>query len=589
MANLTVMLNRAVAAYNKGQLNEAEQLCQRIIAIKRNFFDALHLVAVVQSRLGKKDEALASYDRALKVRPDYAEALSNRGLTLQELKRFEEALASYERALKVRPDYAEALSNRGNTLNELNRFEEALASYDGALKVRPDLAEALFNRGVTLGELKRFEEALASYDRALKVRPDYAEALSNRGVTLQELKRFEEALASYDRALKVRPDFADALSNRGVTLQDLKRFEEALASYDRALKVRPDYAEALSSRGVTLRELNRFEEALTSYDSALKVRPDFADALYNRGLIRLLVGQYKDGWADHEWRWETTFFPSKRPKINVPIWQGEDLSGRHLLVFSEQGLGDVIQFTRYLPLLVERKCKVTFFAPVQLKRLLKLSFQSIEIVSELEGIHGIDFQVALMSLPHRFNTEPLSIPNKVPYLKIEPHLETRWKDRIGTQSFKIGIAWSGRPTHKNDHNRSINLSLFLPLLDAQATFVSLQTDIRPNDAALLKEQKNILNFGEELKDFSDTAAIISNLDLVISIDTSVAHLAGALGKPIWVLLPFIPDWRWLLDREDSPWYPTARLFRQNGTRVWDTVIARVSTALHDFVQTRPAL
>src|SRR3974390_1100314 len=439
MANLTVILNRAVAAYNKGQLNEAEQLCQRIIPINRNLFDALHLVAVVQSRLGKKDEALASYDRAL------------------------------------------------------------------------------------------------------KVRPDYAEALSNRGVTLHELKRFEEALASYDRALKVRPDVADPLSNRGVTLHELKRFEEALASYDRALKVRPDYAEALSSRGVTLRELNRFEEALTSYDSALKVRPDFADALYNRGLIRLLVGQYKDGWADHEWRWETTFFPSKRPKINVPIWQGEDLSGRHLLVFSEQGLGDVIQFTRYLPLLVERKCKVTFFAPVQLKRLLKLSFQPIEVVSELEGIHDIDFQVALMSLPHRFNTEPLSIPNKVPYLKIEPHLETRWKDRIGTQSFKIGIAWSGNPTHKNDHNRSINLSLFLPLLDAQATFVSLQTDIRPNDAALLKEQENILNLGEELKDFSDTAAIISNLDLVISIDTSVAHLAGALGKPIWVLLPFIPD------------------------------------------------
>src|SRR3974390_2694927 len=521
MANLTVILNRAVAAYNKGQLNEAEQLCQRIIPINRNLFDALHLVAVVQSRLGKKDEALASYDRALKVRPDYAEALSN--------------------------------------------------------------------RGVTLHELKRFEEALASYDRALKVRPDVADPLSNRGVTLHELKRFEEALASYDRALKVRPDVADPLSNRGVTLHELKRFEEALASYDRALKVRPDYAEALSSRGVTLRELNRFEEALTSYDSALKVRPDFADALYNRGLIRLLVGQYKDGWADHEWRWETTFFPSKRPKINVPIWQGEDLSGRHLLVFSEQGFGDMIQFAIYLPLLVERKCKVTFFAPAQLKRLFKLSFQSIEIVSELEGIHGIDFQVALMSLPHRFNTEPLSIPNKVPYLKIEPHLETRWKDRIGTQSFKIGIAWSGNPTHKNDHNRSINLSLFLPLLDAQATFVSLKTDIRPNDAALLKEQKNILNFGEELKDFSDTAAIISNLDLVISVDTSVAHLAGALGKPIWVLLPFVPDWRWLLDREDSPWYPTARLFRQNGTRVWDTVIARVSTALHDFVQTRPAL
>ena len=519
MANLTLMFNRAVAVYNTGRLIEAEQLCQRIIATKRNFFDALHLLATIQSRLGRKDEALASYDRALKVRPDHADALYNCGLTLHQLKRFEEALAKYDRALEARPDYADALLNRGCALYELGRFEEALANYDRALKVRPDHAETLYNYGLALRQSKRFEDALASFDRALKVRPDYADALYDRGNVLHQLKRFEEALASYDRALKVRPDYAGVYLNRAIT--------------------------------------------------------------------RLLIGQYNEAWTDYEWRWKTTDLLSKRPRIAVPAWQGEDLSGRHLLVFSEQGLGDTIQFARYLPLLVERKCKVIFFTYAQLASLFQSSFQSIKIVSELDGIHGIDFQVALMSLPHWFNTEPMSIPKNVPYLKVEPSLETSWKDRIDTPGFKIGIAWSGSPTYKDDHDRSINLSSLLPLLDIQATFVSLQKDVRPNDAALLKEQKNILCFGEDLKDFSDTAALISHLDLVISVDTSVAHLAGALGKPIWVLLPFIPDWRWLLEREDSPWYPTARLFRQNDTRVWDDTITRVHSALRELVQNHP--
>ena len=244
--NLSQALSRAIAAYNAGQLVEAEQLCQQIINTKRDLFDALHLLAVVQSRLGKKDTALASYDRALALRPDSAEVLFNRSSTLFALKRFAEALASYDRALKVRPDYAEALCNRGLTLHELKRFAEALVSYDRALKVRPDYADALSNRGVTLHELKRFDEALASYDRARMLRPDSAETLSNRGNTLKELKWFEEALASYNSALALRPDYADALSNRGAALRELKRFEEALASYDRALEVKPDHARAFN-------------------------------------------------------------------------------------------------------------------------------------------------------------------------------------------------------------------------------------------------------------------------------------------------------------------------------------------------------
>jgi predicted O-linked N-acetylglucosamine transferase (SPINDLY family) len=271
-----------------------------MINAKRDLFDALYFLAVVQRKLGKKDAALVSYDRALTMRPDFAEALYRRGNVLRELKRLEDALASYDRALAVRPAYAEALYNRGNVLRQLKRFEEAMASYDRALTVRPDFAEALSNRGTTLHELKRFEEALASYDRALAVRPDFAEALSNRGNVLHELKRFAEALASYDRALTVRPDYAQAHYNRGNVLHELKRFEEALASYDRALTVRPDDAQALSNRGNVLHELKRFAEALASYDRALTVQPDYAQALYNRGNVLHELKRFEEALASYD-------------------------------------------------------------------------------------------------------------------------------------------------------------------------------------------------------------------------------------------------------------------------------------------------
>jgi tetratricopeptide (TPR) repeat protein len=304
MSELTLTLpqalNRAVSAYNSGKFGEAEQICRQIVNAKHDFFDGLHLLALVQSSLGKKDLALASYDRALTLRPDSAEALSNRGLVLHELKRYEEALASYDRALAVRPDFAEALFNRGNVLHAVKRYDEALASYDRALALRPDYAKALANRGLTLHELKRYEEALASCDRALAVRPDYAEALFNRGNALRELKRFEEALASYDRALAIRPDYADALANGAVALRELKRFEEALASCDRALALRPDLAEALSNRGNILRELRRLDDALASYDRALAVRPGYAEALTNRGLTLQGLNRFEEALASYQ-------------------------------------------------------------------------------------------------------------------------------------------------------------------------------------------------------------------------------------------------------------------------------------------------
>jgi tetratricopeptide (TPR) repeat protein len=616
------LCNRGNTLHELKRFEEALASYDRALAVRPDYAEALSNRGLTLHELKRFDEALASYDRALTVRPDYAEALSNRGLTLRELKRFKEALTSYDRALTVRPDFAEALCNRGNTLHELKRFEEALASYDRALTARPDYADALCNRGNTLHELKRFEEALASCDRALAVRPDYAEALSNRGFTLHELKRFEEALTNYDRALTARPDYAEALSNRGNTLHELKRFEEALASYDRALIVRPDYAEALSNRGLTLHELKRFDEALASYDRALVVRPEFAEAFCNRGntqqelkrfeealasydralavrpdyaeahwndaLLRLLTGDFSRGWTKYEWRWKNESQALTKRNFSQPLWLGaEAIDGKAILLHNEQGFGDTIQFCRYVPLVAARGARVILEVERPLQELMTSLAGATQVISEGDPLPDFDFQCPLLSLPLAFGTRPETIPLVTPYLRAPVQALKNWPARLGSKSRpRIGLVWSGSPTHKKDQTRSISLHSLLPLLDIEATFVSLQKDVRTDDMAVLKDQSNLLHFGDSLKNFSDTAALISNLDLVISVDTSVAHLAGALAKPVWILVTYVPDWRWLLDRNDSPWYPTARLFRQDNTRAWDNVTARVHAALCEFVQCR---
>jgi tetratricopeptide (TPR) repeat protein len=607
-----------VIAYQCGQ--HADAVRQIDLALKRNPDNAFALSnrGNALKELRRFDEALASYDRALSLRPDYAEAHSNRGNTLQELKRFEEALASYDRAISLRVDYAEAYSNRGNALYELKRFAEALASYDRALALRPDYAEAYSNRGNTLHALRRFEEALNSFDRALTLRPEYAKALSNRGNVLRVLKRSEEALQSYDRALALRPDSAEVHTNRGTALHDLKRFEEALASHDRALALRPDYAEAHYNRGNALEELHRLEEALMSFERAAALRPDFAEAHSNRGnmlmahkrfeealqsyaravmlrrdyaeahfnegICRLLLGDFRGGWEKHEWRWKTGLLDSDTRDFAQKLWLGaEQIAGKTILLHAEQGLGDTIQFCRYAPLFAKRGARVILEVQRPLRELMSVVPGVAQVVAKGDELPSFDLHCPLLSLPLAFGTNRATIPSHTPYLHPPPSAATNWDIRLGSRPRpRIGLVWSGRPMHKNDHNRSVGFGELLPLLDFEATFVGLQHEVRAEDAAVLRGRSDLVDLGGELRDFADTAAVIENLDLVISVDTSVAHLAGALGKPVWVLLPFVPDWRWLLDCDDSPWYPTARLFRQDETRRWDRVIARVRAALSDF-------
>jgi tetratricopeptide (TPR) repeat protein len=498
----------------------------------------------------------------------------------------------------LRPDYVEALTNRGAVLHAFDRDEEALASLDRAIALSPDNVEALVNRGVTLNALKRYDEALACCERALRLCPDHLDALTNRGVALHDLTRFDEALASHGRALALRPDFAEALSNRGNTLQELRRFDEALASFDHALKLQPDFAEAHSNRGNVLRELRRFDEALTSYDRALKLRPDFADGHFNASVCRLLRGDFARGWQEHEWRWETRHLRAVKRRFPQRLWTGaDDLAGKTILLHAEQGFGDTLQFCRYVPQVAEHAAHVVVEVQKPLYELMKSLGGRIQIVPRGAALPEFDLHCPLLSLPLAFGTRLETIPSQTPYLAAPEHKISAWHERLikhepgKRQRPRVGLVWAGDPrkslpgANRIDRQRSLQFDQLAPVLEVRdCAFYSLQ---KGDDA---QAQLRSSSFGEwvtdwsaDFHDFSETAALIANLDLVIAVDTAVAHLAGALGKPLWLINRYNTCWRWLLDRDDSPWYPTARLFRQDATRDWRPVITRIASALRDYV------
>jgi tetratricopeptide (TPR) repeat protein len=510
-----------------------------------------------------------------------AAPLFDQALALFRSGRLAEAKRIARRILADQPKHAQALHLLGAASSQQGNHTEGLRFIEAAMQIEEQSASIHNSRGNVLAALQRFDEAVASFDKAIALKSDFAEPFCNRGGALQQLQRFDEALASYDKAIGLKPDSPEAFYNRGLALGELNHFDEALASYDKAIALAPDYAEAFCSRGAALLALKRLDEALASYDKAIALKPDYADAYMNRALVRLLQGRYHEGWTDNEWRWQVKDFSSKRPNIKAPIWRGENLSERQLLVFGEQGFGDVIQFVRFLPLLAERKCKITFLAAAKLISLLRLSIEQTEIVSKLSGVENFDFQVPLLSLPLAFNTRLETIPSKTPYLVASPERVKLWEERLPeSRALRVGLGWAGNPNFSTDRSRSIGLPRLLPLLSVPGVqFISLQKDLRSGDEELLRQYPQVIHVGDKLDDFSDTAAVMSLLDLVISSDTAPVHLAGALGRPVWVLLRHVPDWRWLLDRDDSPWYPSARLFRQPAAGDWDSVVAKVIEAL----------
>lgn len=507
-------------------------------------------------------------------------ALLQQGVAYHRQGQLPAAEQVYRQILAAQPNHFDALQLLGMIAHATGDLAIAEELFRKSLTANFKQPAVWYNLANLLFTAQRFADSIAAYDRALRLRPTYAEAFGNRSAALTASGRPDEALMSANRALALKPDYIEAHSNRSAALVALKRFDEALASAERALALAPNNAENIYNRGRALMGLNRLNEAVDDFTRVSGLDPHHVRAHFNEGVARLTMGDMPRGWNKYEWRWLNEPLIGRKPQFTQPEWNGENASDKRLFVYGEQGLGDVLQFFRYLPLVSARAAHVIALVPTSLKSLLSGRVPGVEVVSPGDPLPPFDVQCALLSLPRIFQTSLATLPAQAPDMAAPNAHVASWEARLGPKTAtRVGVVWAGNANHPNDRFRSMDVKRLAPLLDCGCQLFSLQKDLRHGEQRWLDKQ-GVRHFGPEIGDFADTAALISLMDVVISVDTSVAHLSGAMGKQAWVLLPFIDaDWRWMLDRDDSPWYPTVRLFRQSATEDWDGVIARVAQEL----------
>jgi Flp pilus assembly protein TadD/ADP-heptose:LPS heptosyltransferase len=489
------------------------------------------------------------------------------------------AVGSPEQTVRRQPDSAGAHNSRGIALAQQGRRDEAVAEFEQALHLEPDYAPAHNNLGVALGEQGKPGEAVAHFREALRLRPDYPEAHNNLGMAVGELGKSDEAVAHCREALRLRPDYPQAHNNLGIALVGQGQLDEAVAHFREAVRLQPDYAEAHVNLGLACVQQGKPEEGLSCYEGALRFRPDYAQAHVSRAMAWLLLGNFEQGWPEYEWRWQCKGWPSPMPPFPQPRWDGSPLGGRTILLHAEQGLGDTLQFIRYARLVKQRGGITVVECPPPLARLLASCAGIDRVVAKGSPLPAFDVHAPLLSLPRLLGTTLATVPEVVPYLFPDEQLVQDWRRELSSvQAFKVGIAWQGNPKHRGDRQRSVPLAQFAPLARLEGVrLFSLQKGPGTEQLPALAGRWDLTNLGGRTSDdWMETAAVMKGLDLVVTVDVGVAHLAGALGVPVWVALPFAPDWRWLLDREDSPWYPSMRLFRQAERGNWDPVFDRIA-------------
>ncbi len=588
------LLAEGMAHHSAGRLAEAEAAYRRVLDASTGHPDALHLLGVIALQVNKPAAAVELIGQAIRANPRSVVYHSNLGSALRRLGRLDEALAACRRALELDASFADGYNNLANVLLDKQLHAETADALRRLLSYRPALTEQRLMLARVLILDGRPAEAVEALEALLRLAPGSADAHVNLGVALRKLGRNDEAIATYRRGLELAPGNAALLSNLGSALDQQGRSVEAVDCYRQAIDHQPGFVDAHVNLSVSLRDLNRLDEAAAAAREAIRLKPDSAEAHTNLGHARLLQGDLPEGFAEYEWRFRIADFPSPTRSFPVPAWDGGPLDGLTLLVHDEQGVGDGINFLRYIPLLRERGARVIVECNTQLLRLFQSAPDVDTVVGRFAPLPAFDRHVSLLSVPHLMGTRLETVPAAVPYLRAEPELLARWAARLGPsgdgnpgdfprdcpRDCRIGLVWAGSPGHRNDRNRSLALAALAPLGRVPGVrFYSVQKGPAAAQLATPVPGLAITDLSGEIGDFADTAAIVSHLDLVITVDTSVAHLAGALGRPVWVLLPFAPDWRWLMDREDSPWYPTMRLFRQPAPGAWDPVVARVAEAL----------
>ncbi len=580
MASLDEMLAVALAHHQAGRFAEAEALYRQVLDASPDHAEALHLLGVLAHQLGAHVPAAELIERAVAIDPTAVRYHNNLGTVYRALRRPHDAAASYRRAIALKPQFAEAQGNLGLVLEEAGDLDGAEAALRRALALQPQFPEALYNLGNVQKRRGEVAAAIESYRQALALAPDFVDALGNLGAALFEADDIPAAADCYRRMLALGPTNPVAHNNLANVLVAAGDLGSAIDHYNRALALDPAYVSASANLGNALVEADDRPAATAAYDRALALAPDDPTARWGKALLRLLEGDFAAGWLLHEARWQA---PGRRLARNFaePQWRGEPLEGARILLHAEQGLGDTMQFVRYVPLVAARGGQVVLEVPPELLTLLSDTPGAAEVIPWGDPHDAVDWQCPLMSLPLAFGTDVTTIPADIPYIAADPARVARWQDRLaGFPGRRIGLVWAGRPSHKRDALRSLPLSALAPLAGTSGiSFFSLQKGSAAGELTSAPGGLNIIDLAGGLDDFTDTAAALSALDLVITVDTAVAHLAGALGRPVWLLLSRVPDWRWLLGRSDSPWYPTARLFRQASRGDWSGVAVAVAAAL----------
>jgi tetratricopeptide (TPR) repeat protein len=581
------LLQSALQLHRADRIDEARAVYQQIVDAEPRRADALGLLGIALRQLNRYAEAIEYLSRAADLEPHHAVHFGNLAECHRLLGNASEALANYAKAAQLAPFVAELQSNLGSLLQDAGRLDEAAASYAAALRCDPSYVEAHYNLGNLWQTRRQFDQAAACYRRALALRPDYIPAMCNLGNVLREQGNLAEALPLLQSAYAQDPNAVPAISNLGVVLQDLGRTDEAQRLCLRAVQLAPERAELYVNLGTTYKDLGDPATALSFYERALELKPDSPHAAHSRALALLSLGDFRRGWAGYENRrrceqYDTRDFPQ-------PYWDGAPLAGRTILVHAEQGLGDTLQFIRYVPLVGKHGGRVLVAVQEALLPLLRAS--GVPNLISLNGpLPDFDLHVPLMSLPHVLGTTLETIPADVPYLAAEPERVARWCERLQVlEGIRVGLVWQGRREHHRDCLRSIPLAAFRPLAQVPAVrLVSLQQGFGSEQLAALgalppEKSFEVVDlspdFGADGAVFMDAAAVMKHLDLVVACDTGLAHLAGGLGVRVWLALPYGAEWRWLQNRDDSPWYPTMRLFRQTTFRDWDGLFEQMAAAL----------
>ncbi|MHC4395197.1 MAG: tetratricopeptide repeat protein, partial [Planctomycetota bacterium] len=553
MTDITETMQVAIQHHQAGRLQQAEKLYQLVLQTEPDNPAVLHSLGLMAHQTSQYDIAVNLVGRAIAANSQIPQFHNTIGIVFKALGKFQEAIDSYRQAISLQPDYAEAYNNLGIVLKAQRRYAGAIENYKQAIQLEPGFTEAYYNLANVLHEQGQYDQAIENYRQAIRFRPDFARAYNNLGTALKDHGRITEAIESYIQAIKLKPEYVEVYHNLGGALKESGRYAEAIENYKQAIQLKPDYAEVYNDMGVTLKECRHCTEAIENYKKALQLKPDYAEAHWNESLALLLSGKIAQGWSQYQRRYEdlnNITYPFQKP-----LWDGESFVARRLLVCCQQGVGDNIQFVRYLPMVKARGGTVIYQTNKPLINLLQ-NFKGIDelVTVSTDGKLAVDFDyyVSIMDLPRIFNITLQTVPADVPYIVADSTKVEFWRSKIGTDHFRVGIVWAGNPAHGNDKNRSCSLRDFLPLAAIDGLqFYGLQTGPAAAQIKDLHQDIVLPNLAEQFEDFTDTAAVIENLDLIISVDTAVLHLAGAMAKPVWALLPFAPDWRWMLDRQDS--------------------------------------